>query len=699
MASQPSNADPSPSVGSNGQNSTPAPPETISQGPGTAVTNTSTEKPPPPAPPAATPQGPVTAVTNSSTEKPPAAVPRPGNFPRNASQLTPEQKREIIKGIVTHDGQGLPDIVPQGFKLTFGEVKAICDDPDSRTYPDADGNLDMDWPPYCDLASSRFAQYRLWGLKDNDPWEAGRGAEVTEWKSANDLSSAEQTMLLDIAYIKIKHETDLQGVLPPNFRLKPSEILGILYGSSWPDDEEAARLAITNYIKLSKEAFRTIFRAVSRAEGLNAIREPIKTNLPPGRALPFQELYKMTHPTKWLHDYDKKLALDMRTNINKHVQPAYRHDNYIFQHQEKPNPPPTLHNYHRQVYYGIKHSIQAIINAIKSNSRAYTENKNALAAAVAINVYNKKLEKYNQANNLDLNTGVVRYLDLAQMWLAYEDAKKNNKVETAQKIENSMALFCKNNGLPKWHPYEKEPKDKSKPPEPRLSKSKTAGFGSSVELWGSKAIAYVPLQKTEPWEYCPGYTPNGKKIKYRQCMGSSVNFIVCGPQGWRLTPSGLVGSKLAHLSAENANIPWGRLCQNSHRYKYDVWFMAIAQLDLEKRIRVPNIVVGFVSFIDSDPLTEEKVAFPRIALENFLGRSAAKALISRHITSLAVPLRQALVIGYQKAGTESARLRPLTHKGRVNQEEKLLEGLRNLSVESPEEFKKLTGMLGLVRAD
>ncbi|KAL3428778.1 hypothetical protein BDV09DRAFT_203917 [Aspergillus tetrazonus] len=441
------------------------------------------------------------------------------------------------------------------------------------------------------------------------------------------------------------------------------------------------------------------------------MREAIETNLPPGRTLPFQELYEMTHPTKWSHDYDKKLALDTRTNINRHVQPAYRQDNYIFEHQKKPNPPPTLHDYHRQVHYGMKHSIQAIIDAIKSDGRAYTENKNALAAAAAIDVYNKELEKYNQANNLDPNTGVVRYLDLAQMWLAYEDAKKNNEVETAQKIENNMALFCKNNGLPKWHPYEKEPKDKPKPPEPGLSESKTAGFGSSVELWGSKAIAYVPSQKTEPWEYRPGYTPNGEKIEYRQRMGSSINFVVCGPQGWRLTPSGSVGGKLARLSAENANIPWvhnaqeassylqGRLCQNSHRYKYDVWFVAIAQLDLDKRIRVPNMVVGFVSFIDGDPLTEERVAFPRIALENFLGRSAAEALISRHITSLAVPLRQALAIGYQKAGAESARLRPLTHKGRVNQEEKLLEGLRNLSVESPEDFKKLTGTLGLVRAD
>ncbi|KAL4744521.1 hypothetical protein BDW72DRAFT_208951 [Aspergillus terricola var. indicus] len=411
--------------------------------------------------------------------------------------------------------------------------------------------------------------------------------------------------------------------------------------------------------------------------------EAIETNLPPGQTLLFQELYDMTHPTKWSHDYDKQLALDTRTNINKHVQPAYRHDNYIFQHQEKPNPPATLHDYHRQVYYRIKHSIQAIIDAIKSDGRAYTENKNALAAAAAIDVYNKELEKYNQANNLDPNTGV-----------------KNNEVATAQKIENSMALFCKNNGLPKWHPYEKEPKDKPRPPEPALSESKTAGFGSSVELWGSKAIAYVPSQKTEPWEYRPGYTPNGEKIEYRQRMGSSINFVVCGPQGWRLTPSGSVGGKLARLSAENATIPWvhnaqeassylqGRLCQNSHRYKYDVWFVAIAQLDLEKRIRVPNMVVGF-----------ERVVFPRIALENFLGRSAAEALISRHITSLAVSLRQALAIGYQKAGAESARLCPLTHRGRVDQEEKLLEGLRNLSVESPEEFKKLTGMLGLVRAD
>ncbi|KAL4755659.1 uncharacterized protein BDW70DRAFT_165253 [Aspergillus foveolatus] len=309
-------------------------------------------------------------------------------------------------------------------------------------------------------------------------------------------------MLLDIAYIEIEHETDLQGVLPPNFRLKPSEILDILCRSSWPDDEEAARLAITkieaairgnivqgdqllessrdedddeDYIQLSKEAFRTIFRAVSRVEGLTAMSEAIETNLPPGRTLPFQELYDMTHPIKWSHDYDKKLALDTRTNINMYVQPAYRQDNYIFKHREKPNTPPTLHKYHKQVHHGMKHSIQAIIDAIKSDGRAYTENKNALAAAAAINVYTAELQKYNQANNLDPNTGVVNYIDLAQMWLAYEDAKKNNEVETAHTIEKNMALFCKNNGLPKWHPHEKESETKPKLPEPGLSESQTAG--------------------------------------------------------------------------------------------------------------------------------------------------------------------------------------------------------------------------------
>jgi hypothetical protein len=359
----------------------------------------------------------------------------------------------------------------------------------------------------------------------------------------------------------------------------------------------------------------------------------------------------------------------------------------------------------------MKHSIQAIVDAIKSDGSAYIANKNALAAAGAIDIYNYELQKYNQANNLDPNTGVVRYIDLAQMWLAYEDAKKNNEVETAHTIEKNMALFCKNNGLPKWHPHEKEPETKPKLPEPGLSESQTAGFGSSVELWGSKAIAYVPSQKTEPWEYRPGYTPNGEKIEYRQRMGSSINFVVCGPQGWRLASSGSVGGKLARLSADNANIPWvhsaqeassylqGRLCQTSHRYKYDVWFVAIAQLDLEKKIRVPNMVVGFVSFIDGDPLTEERVAFPRIALENFLGKSAAEALISRHITSVAVPLRQALAIGYQKAGADSTKLRPLTQGAKASREQKLIEGLRNLSVDAPEEFDKLTGTLGLVRVD
>ncbi|KAL4768003.1 hypothetical protein BDW60DRAFT_220054 [Aspergillus nidulans var. acristatus] len=725
MASQASDTNSNPSVGSNGQDPAANAPATTPQGPSTR--------------PGAGRQG----------GQEPAAVPPP-DLPRNAGQLTPKQKRDIIKKIVEHDGQGLPDIVPQGFKLTIGEVKAICDDPESRNLLDNEGNWDMDWPPYCDLASSRFTQYRLWSLKDNDLWEPGLGAEVTQWKRAKDLNSKEKEMLLKIAYIEIEHETDLQGVLPPNFRLKPSEILDILYQSNWPGDEEAAKLAGTkieaairgsiikenqllessrdedddgDYMELSKEAFRTIFRAVSRADGLTAMSEAIETNLPPGRTLPFQELLEMTNPIKWTHDYDKKLALETRTNINRHVQPAYRQDNYIFQHRAKPNTPPTLHDYHKQVHYGMKSLIQVIVDAIKSDGRAYTENTNAVTAAAAIEAYNREIQKYNKANNLATDTGVVPYMDLAQMWFAYEDAKKNNEVETARTIEKNMALFCEKYALPKWHPHEKapkpKPKRKPKNPESGLSDSQTetrndAEVGSSVELWGSKAIAYVPSQRTEPWEYRPGYTPRGEKIEYRQRMGASgVNFVVRGQQGWRLTPSESAGGRLARLSAEDANIPWALNAQDAsdylqkrlwpkagRSYKYNVWFVAIGQLDLERKIRVPNMIVGFVSTIDGDPMTEEKVAIPRTALDRFIGKDTADVLVSRHITPLgAMPLRQALAIGYQKAGADSTKLRPLTQGAKASREQKLIEGLRNLSIDAPEEFDKLTGTLGLVRVD
>jgi hypothetical protein len=58
-------------------------------------------------------------------------------------------------GIVAHDGQGLPDIVPQGFKLTFGEVKAICDDPESEKLKNDQGDVDMDWTAKYQQASNR----------------------------------------------------------------------------------------------------------------------------------------------------------------------------------------------------------------------------------------------------------------------------------------------------------------------------------------------------------------------------------------------------------------------------------------------------------------------------------------------------------------------------------------------------------------
>ncbi|KAL4984452.1 hypothetical protein BDW68DRAFT_193598 [Aspergillus falconensis] len=445
--------------------------------------------------------------------------------------------------------------------------------------------------------------------------------------------------------------------------------------------------------------------------------EAIETNLLPGQVISFQDLVEFTDTSLWSHEYEKELAKDAKKTMHMLIPPAQRHSGFIFQYRQKREKPSKLPDYHRKMRHGMTPLIEVIVNAVKTDGRDFPQNQNALAAAATIEDANKQIRDHNDANNLDPDTGIVNYQQFAQMWLAFEEAKKNNEADAVLSIKESLKSFCQTNALPKWYALDDPKPANPKPtaPQPKPYDTETgngADAGASVTFWGSKAITYVPSQNTEPWQYRPGYTPHGEKIEYRQRMGSGIYFVVRGPQGWRLTPSGSVGGSLARRAADAADVPWvlnaqvayrhlyERLCQPQHSYVYDVWFVAIGQLDLEQKIRMPNMVVGFVSVIDGKPETENRVAIPRTVLDQFLGKESAEALISRHIAPHApMPLRQALAIGYQKAGAESARLRPLTQRGKVTREQKLLEGLRNLCLDAPQEFDKLTGTLGLVRAD
>ncbi|KAL4929409.1 uncharacterized protein BDV17DRAFT_298202 [Aspergillus undulatus] len=718
MASQDPATNPNPPV------DTPAakPPATDPPAADPMATDPPAGKPPATDPPTGEPP-----ATDPPAGKPPATDPPTVDLPRKAGQLTPAQKKDIIYKIVDHDGQGLPDILPKGFALTIGEVKAILNDPVNRKNDDVENKTGLNRKFKCETALSRFRQYKRMGLKDENLWEPGLGAEITEWKGAASLDSKGKEMLLQIADVEIEHATDIQDVIPPNFKLKPSEILDILYPASWPDDAEKAEQALTKMkaaikknvieenqplessrdededededeMKLAKQVCKNIFRAIARVNDLTAMSDAIETNLAPNTNLAFKKLVEMADPDRWSHKYDKDLAQEAKKKIHMLVPPAERQSGFIFQHREKRHKPPTLLDYHKRSHQGMTPLIEALVNAVKADGRDFINNHNAKAAAATIEDANTKIKEYNAANNLASDTGVVNYLQFCQMWLALKDAKKNNEVEAVLSIEKNLKSFCETNALPKWYPHDDDPKPN--PPKPSNHDTETRDgvrAGSYVELWGSKAIAYVPSQNTEPWEYRPGYTPHGEKIEYRQRMGAGIYFVVHGPQGWRLTPSGSVGGKLARQSAEAANIQWAlnaqeasrylyaRLCQPGRTYKYDVWFVAIGQLNLERKIRVPNMIVGFVSVIDGNPETEERVAIPRTALDQFLGKDTAEAL--------------ALAIGYRNAGADSASLRPLTQRGKVTQEQRLMEGLRNLCIDSPQEFDKLMGTLGLVRAD
>ncbi|KAL4933517.1 uncharacterized protein BDV17DRAFT_298963 [Aspergillus undulatus] len=665
-------------------------------------------------------------------------APKPATDPPGkAGQLTPAQIKDIIYKIVDHNDQGLPDILPQGFALTIGEVKAILKDPANRQDDDFERKAGIKRNFKCETALSRFEQYESMDLKDEDLWKPGLGADTTEWKEAASLNSEEKEMLLQIADVDITDASDITDVIPPNFKLTPSEILDILHPPSWPDDEAKAQQACTklnaavdnNIIELGqllessraeedgtsipragKLALKEIFKCITSVTDQAALSEAIETNVPPGEDLAFSFLAKMADPNEWSQEYEKKLAQEAKIKIDTLVPPDQRQVDFLFQHREKRQKPPTLLEYHRRCHQGMTPLVKAIIDAIYVDGRNFPTNENVKAAAANILKLNNKIKKFNGKHNLVEDTGVFTYLKFAEMWLGLVEAEKSNEVEAVLRMQKNLELFCKQNSLPNWYSYDDKPKPKQPRPTPSDFDNQTTG--SSVELWGSKAIAYVPSRNTEPWEYRPGYTPQGEKIEYRQRMGAGVYFVVHGPQGWRLTPSGSVGGKLARRSAEAADVEWvlsgqeasryldDRLCQPNCTYKYDVWFVAIQQLDLEKKIRVPNMIVGFKSTINDNPDTEQKVAFPRTALDQFLGKDTVEALVSRHITPhRQLPLRQALAIGYRNAGADSASLRPLTQRGKATQELKLIDGLRNLYIQSPQEFEKLTGSLGLVRAD
>ncbi len=81
--------------------------------------------------------------------------------PGKAGQLTPIQIKDIIYKIADYDGQGLPDVLPQGFALTIGEVKAILKDPANRQNDDTENNARLKREYKCDAALTRMCYLPL----------------------------------------------------------------------------------------------------------------------------------------------------------------------------------------------------------------------------------------------------------------------------------------------------------------------------------------------------------------------------------------------------------------------------------------------------------------------------------------------------------------------------------------------------------
>ncbi|KAL3469019.1 hypothetical protein BJX99DRAFT_265605 [Aspergillus californicus] len=614
---------------------------------------------------------------------------------RKAEELTTKQKKQIIYDIKEDDGNhGLPDAIPQGFRLTVGEVQAIVNDPKYEEKDEPGEGIFIDRKYTSDLAKPKFDEFFKWGIKADDIWVPGSGVE--SFKRAGDLDPHNAGTLLGFADAEIADAEEMTDLIPANYELTPLEMLGFLDDRHWPihkEEAQQARKVITGAIEnkivgendllqssqMEKDENdmtvdmtvhttaekRKLLRVIPGLRSKTALPLKLGENLPENKPMSIKAVYECTDPNMWDSESDKTLATKARATLNWLLPEHDRRSDTLIRRGERQI---DLQDQHREFHQRVTPVIKDLIKTIKKTKTSYLHDGRTVAAQTAVSRINHEIEKYNKDQGYPIKHGYIDFIGLAQKWLALVIDDQDESIRMARK---SLKTFCTQNQYPReW--YLDQPRQKQIPPSPTSTTAPTTApttptparpktwqtwqkqqtrhdpsndTGLTVKMFGEKAIAVTPGRETRIFEFTPGYTPLGEKIQYRQWVGNTLWFIVQGQHGWRRATCKSVGDKLARQAAEQENVDFVKNKAEGIVYLKDrlqalgeslVGTIAyrvwfVACSPTNKdKVRMPQIVLGFESGDKDHQDSWQRVAILRGSLVDVIGSDMTDYLISLH---------------------------------------------------------------------
>ncbi|KAL3440110.1 hypothetical protein BJX65DRAFT_315111 [Aspergillus insuetus] len=650
--------------------------------------------------------------------------------------LSLEQKKDIIRKIHNHYGNTLAPAIPEGFDLTFGDVKAIVEE------LQADGDLRH----ICQQITNNFKTWeRVWEvIKDEDSWVAGKdlSPDTTDYKGYDAFQDEQRVVLLsnlmtqlhDAEDGKLEHISDVEDAIPANYQLTKAEILKVLEPGHWRDKarkqeaEKASRALEDLFDKIDhpentpikssldndededigdagQQEIRQVIRAIGGTNKDNYV-DAIEGNLPPGERMYLSTLINILTDGRPQRPYDKRIKEEAKQALEKVLGPLQMvRGDRVFNSQDLRRP--NIVDGHRRIYNDMEKPIGEIAKIIETDGTHYMQNPRIQEPLKAIKKGFKDLEQFNTENGLVTGAGSFDLHSWAGLCGAWAQLSGDSR-ETQRKL---IQDFCEQHGLPTWYP-KPEASSGHDPQsnvnlghEPHLDDSRE----SRVEIRGSKAIIRVPARIPQVYSYQQGFTLSGEEIIARQESGSVMNLVLLSREGYRLAASGSVGGKLAQRSARDANVPLvldcnaaisylnGRLAASKTGFDFCVPYVAFGEKVLGSD-RMPRAVCAVMTILDNNKDTEETQWMPRSAVQTFEGDRQ----LDSQLSNLVAPredllLNEALVHGYRRAGAKEEDIRHLIRND--GEDEKLARRLQALRFKDPPRLERIMSAAALPRLE
>jgi hypothetical protein len=301
------------------------------------------------------------APSEGPTSQDASAASQGSTPPSSRKDLGLEQKKDIILKIHNHTDNTLASAIPEGFHLTFGDVKAIVEELKadaelSRICQQILQSMTMLPAMFHNLSLTLFLDFRTWEqnwkvIKDEDSWVAGQPLilDSTEWKGYGEFQNKQRVILLsnltatlhDAMNNKLEDITDVEQAIPANYQLTKAEILEVLKPGNWPDQDTAqeagkASQALEDLFKEINQSENELIRSACDDDENDIVPQPreeairqvlrsidgtnkdtyvdaIEGNLAPGATLSLQTLIKILLSKGPEEPYDTRLRQKAKT--------------------------------------------------------------------------------------------------------------------------------------------------------------------------------------------------------------------------------------------------------------------------------------------------------------------------------------------------------------------------------------------------